>query len=57
MKLKGKMISFSFFQVIEHRWNGIDRGKRKYSKNLTQCYFVHHKSHKVWPGIEPGPPR
>jgi hypothetical protein len=25
-----KMISvFSFFQVMEHRWNEIDRGKRK----------------------------
>jgi hypothetical protein len=22
---------FSFFQVMEHRWNGIDRGKPKYS--------------------------
>jgi hypothetical protein len=37
---------FSFFQVMEHRWNEIDRGKPKYSeKNLSQCNFVHHKSH------------
>jgi hypothetical protein len=36
----------SFFQVMEHRWNEIDRGKPKYSeKNLSQCHFVHHKSH------------
>jgi hypothetical protein len=49
-----KMISsFSFFQVMEHRWNDIDRGKPKYSgKNLSQCHFVHHKSHMDWPEIE-----
>jgi hypothetical protein len=36
----------SFFQVMEHRWNEIDRGNPKYSrKNLSQCHFVHHKSH------------
>jgi hypothetical protein len=26
-------------------------------KNLSQCHFVHQKSHMDWPGIEPGPPR
>jgi hypothetical protein len=37
---------FSFFLVMEHRWNEIDRGKPKYSgRNLSQCQFVHHKSH------------
>jgi hypothetical protein len=42
-----KMISvFSFFLLMEHRWNEVDRGKPKYSgKNLSQCLFVHHKSH------------
>jgi hypothetical protein len=54
-----KMISvFSFFRVMEHRWNETDRGKPKYSgKNLSQCHFVYHKSRMDWPGIEPGPPR
>jgi hypothetical protein len=46
MKMKGKMISFSFFQVMEHRWNEIDREKPKCSgKILSQCHFVHYKSH------------
>jgi hypothetical protein len=58
MKMKRKMISFSFFQVTEHRWNKIDKRKPKYSgENLSQCYFVNHKSHMEWPRIEPGPPR
>ena len=41
-----KMIVLSFFLVMEHWWNEIDRGKPKYSgKNLSQCHSVHHKSH------------
>jgi hypothetical protein len=48
---------FFIFQVMEHRYNEIDRVKPKYSReNLSQWHFVHHKSHMVSPGIEPGPP-
>jgi hypothetical protein len=41
---------------MEQWWNYIDRGKPKDSeKNLSQCHFVHQKSHFYWPGCEPGP--
>jgi hypothetical protein len=46
---------FSFFEVMEHRWNEIDWGKPKYSeRNLSQCHFVYHKSHMDRPGIKFG---
>jgi hypothetical protein len=46
------LFSFVLFLVMEHRWNETDRGKPKYSgKNLSQCHFVHNKSHMDWPQV------
>jgi hypothetical protein len=43
---------------MKHLWNEIDRENPKYSGiNLSQCLFVHHKSHMDRPEIEPGLPR
>jgi hypothetical protein len=40
------IIIFVLFLVMEHRWNEIDNGKQNYlEKILSQCHFVHHKSH------------
>ena len=40
---------------MEPWWNDTERGKPKYSdKTLYQCHFIHHKSQKDWPGLEPG---
>jgi hypothetical protein len=37
------------------RWNDIDRGNQKGSeKNLSQCLFIHHRSHWTDPGANPG---
>jgi hypothetical protein len=53
-KMKDDQFFFSFLQVMERRWNEINRGKPKYSgKNLSQYHFIHHKSH-MDPGSNPG---
>jgi hypothetical protein len=54
-----KMISiFSFFRVMEHRWNEIDRGKSKYSGEKTCPSATLSTTNPTWtdPGIEPGLP-
>jgi hypothetical protein len=46
MKMTMMIMICILFLIMEHWWNEIDRGKPKYSgKNLSQCHFVHHKSH------------
>ena len=39
---------------IEHKLNDTDRRNPEYpEKTLSQCHFVHHKSHTDRPGTEP----
>ena len=38
-----------------YRWNDSNLGIPKYlEKTLSQCHFVHQKSHIHWPEIVPG---
>jgi len=43
---------------MEHWCNSTEGGETKYvEEELSQCHFLHHKSHKAWSGIVPGLPR
>jgi hypothetical protein len=39
----------------EQQWSDTDRGKTKYSENLSQCHFAHYTSIMEWPGTETVP--
>jgi hypothetical protein len=42
---------------MDHWWKDTEREELKYyEKNQIQFHFVHHKSHRDQPEIEPGPP-
>jgi hypothetical protein len=52
MKMKRKMISFFFIFTsngapVEWNWQG--KTEVLGGKNLSQCHFVHPKSHMDWP--------
>jgi hypothetical protein len=42
--------------LMENQWNDTDRAKLKFlEKIVSQCYFLQHKCHMLWPDTEPRP--
>jgi hypothetical protein len=59
METNRKMISFFFH--FSKKWSTggmkLTRKTEILGEYLSQCHFIHHKSHTDRPRIEPGPPR
>jgi hypothetical protein len=45
------MMMMNVEQSVEWEWTGKTEVP---GENLPQCHFVHHKSHMIWFGLEPG---
>jgi hypothetical protein len=48
------MTTMNMEQLVEWQLEG---KAEVLGENLSQCRYVHYKSHMIWPGLEPGPPR
>jgi hypothetical protein len=53
-KVKRNMASFSFFHVIDHRRNEIDRGKPKYSEKTYPSATLSTQN-PIWTDPAPNP--
>jgi hypothetical protein len=40
---------------VDNEYGMIGRDIEVLGEKLPQCHFVHHKSHTIGPGLEPGP--
>jgi hypothetical protein len=42
-----------WYMSMEQWWNDVYwREPKNSEKNVSQCHFIHHKSHKEWPASE-----